>query len=367
MATISDSLAADSGHAQHAPRSRVDCRNSEAERRHLIDQARALIVADGHRCFSLDRMAGQFGIARATILRHFNDHHDLYRAVIVHLLDRTTALLPSSVTNGGTRREAIAAFAGEALQLLTCQDHRDLQVIVDRDSADLHWLASTYQDQINAPLGGRLEQILSVWQQRADGHPIAVEAHRAVALLRSTLASKDTALSIAEFAELIETRMTMARHDADHAVGLVPRDRERRPMIKRGAITLTFDPIEIRWNGRLAPLSSLEAQIFALVVQRGRVRWTEIDVLMARLGASVRSRDVMFHRIRRKFDRIGAANPIETVKGWGVRFMIEPDLAGARTILIGACESGLASLALQVPDLLDLPSFRHERPRQYHQ
>ena len=113
---------------------------------------------------------------------------------------------------------------------------------------------------------------------------------------------------------------------------------ERRPLIRRGALSVTFEPTEIWWNGIPAGLSPVEAGVFALLVRRGRVSWGELDREIATLGGSSKCRDVWLYRIRRKFARLGAQEPLETLRGWGVRLRIERDLAGSDATLIGASE-----------------------------
>jgi len=109
-------------------------------------------------------------------------------------------------------------------------------------------------------------------------------------------------------------------------------------MIQRGAVRVTFDPVDVHWNDRRVPLSPLEAQLFALVVRRGRASWSNLNTLLAESGARLGSRDVLIYRIRRKFGRVGAINPLETVRTWGLRFCAEQDANGHRTIVIGGSE-----------------------------
>ena len=110
-------------------------------------------------------------------------------------------------------------------------------------------------------------------------------------------------------------------------------------MIHRGAVTITFDPIDVRWNGIRVALSPLEGQLFALVARRGRVPWAEIDRALDVQAAQTNSREVLVFRLRRKFADIGAGDPLETVRGWGLRFRTEPDMRGSRTLWIGVSEA----------------------------
>lgn len=112
----------------------------------------------------------------------------------------------------------------------------------------------------------------------------------------------------------------------------------RRPLLKRGAVTATLDPLEVSWNGDRVPLSPLEATLLIALLRRSRLRWDEVAVVLERHGGGADSRDVLIHRIRRKFADIGARDPVETLRGWGLRFRAEADRAGSHALWIGACE-----------------------------
>lgn len=116
----------------------------------------------------------------------------------------------------------------------------------------------------------------------------------------------------------------------------------RRPVIKRGALTATFEPLHIYWNNRAIPLSPTEAALLALVMRRGRLCWAEVNQA---LGPSAPARAVLLHRIRAKVEAIGGADPVETVRNWGLRLRIEADHAQSRTTWIGIDEASLRILA----------------------
>lgn len=123
----------------------------------------------------------------------------------------------------------------------------------------------------------------------------------------------------------------------------IARPRERRPLLKRGAVSATFDPIELRWNGLRVPLSPLEATLLVALLRRTRLRWHEAEEVLARHGGGIESRDVLIHRIRRKFREVGARDPIETLRGWGIRFRAEADSQGSQALWIGASEDDVES------------------------
>ncbi len=110
----------------------------------------------------------------------------------------------------------------------------------------------------------------------------------------------------------------------------------RRPLVKRGALSMTFDPLEFHWNDVRVALSPIEATLLAALVRRSRLKWDDANALLAEHGCCADSRDVLIHRIRRKFAALGASDPIETVRGWGMRFRTEGDRDGSTAFWIGA-------------------------------
>jgi len=118
---------------------------------------------------------------------------------------------------------------------------------------------------------------------------------------------------------------------------------ERRAVVKRGAVTMTFDPLEVRWNGARVPLTRVEGALLATLMRRSRLHWDAADGLLVAHDCCPDSRDVLIHRIRRKFEALGAGDPIETIRGWGLRFRTECDRLGSSAFWIGATEADLAT------------------------
>lgn len=128
-------------------------------------------------------------------------------------------------------------------------------------------------------------------------------------------------------------------YTASHADSFARVHDAPRPIVKRGAITMTVEPIEIRWNAERVPLSPIEATLLGALLRRSRMRWDDVHELLAGHGCCPDSRDVLIHRIRRKFATIGARDPIETLRGWGMRFRAERDIYGSTAFWIGARET----------------------------
>jgi len=136
-----------------------------------------------------------------------------------------------------------------------------------------------------------------------------------------------------------------------------------RLVIKRGALAFLPEPPEIRWNGVTLRLSPLETGILSLLVRRGRASWDDVDATIVVLGGNPRNREIFIHRIRAKFATIGAADPVETVRGWGLRLRVERDLFGSTTTWIGAREDAIDALTPEAARAIAASSAaQHGRP-----
>lgn len=103
----------------------------------------------------------------------------------------------------------------------------------------------------------------------------------------------------------------------------------------RGALALTTEPPEIFRHGRALDLSPAETALMALLIRRGRAAHCDIATTLAHAGANIASLDVITYRIRRKFAGIGACDPIEARRGWGLLLRVEPDIRGSTALWIG--------------------------------
>lgn len=92
-----------------------------------------------------------------------------------------------------------------------------------------------------------------------------------------------------------------------------------RVRVRRGHLVMMYDPLEFYFGSQPIGLSPLEGAILELLVTQGRASARMLSELFEREGGSVKSMDVHVHRIRRKFNGVGAEDPIETVRGWGLK------------------------------------------------
>lgn len=321
-------------------------------RRRILAAARALLSTDSYHSFSMEAVASRAGLSRRTLYNQFADRDALYGASRMALLQEFEHLLPPRDWSAATSLEL---FCREAVEALQTAAHRELLASVTRDATAVPWLADLYALRVEAPLQSAALRVLVECARRrgpgrhADPHAVAAGC---VMLLRAA-AGEDVAqptLSAAELAGILNARLdapgnARASEQAGDPSPAAQRPRTvlavepaRRPVIKRGAVTITFEPTEVVWRGTRVALSPLAAELVALVARRGRVRWDELDAALEQHGGKSGCRDVIVYRIRRGFAAIGAANPLETVRGWGLRFISEGDDRGSRTVWIGASE-----------------------------
>lgn len=107
-------------------------------------------------------------------------------------------------------------------------------------------------------------------------------------------------------------------------------------MLWRGALALTNAPPEIFRHGMPLGLSPAETALMALLIRRGRAAHPDIAAALADAGASIASLDVITYRIRRKFAGLGAGDPIEARRRWGLVLRVEPDARGSTCLWIGS-------------------------------
>jgi len=93
----------------------------------------------------------------------------------------------------------------------------------------------------------------------------------------------------------------------------------------------------------------MELTLMVAVMLRGRATLKEIGTLLP-----LSSRRVVMHKIRAKFDQIGAADPLQTVPNWGLMLRVEADSMGAKSTWVGIDENSDAIAgagSLQIPSL----------------
>jgi len=93
---------------------------------------------------------------------------------------------------------------------------------------------------------------------------------------------------------------------------------------RRGALAIAGDPPQILRHGTPLPLSPTEAMLMTLLIRHGGRCHAEIEAAFRAAGVTPASLDVIVHRIRRKFAAVGASDPIEIRRSWGMILCVEP-------------------------------------------
>ena len=106
-------------------------------------------------------------------------------------------------------------------------------------------------------------------------------------------------------------------------------------ILKRGAVTVHYEPLEVRWRGKYVQLSRTEALIFERFMRRGRATFEMLDKWLEEIGARRATRSLVILHIRRKFEAVGAHDPFERLANEGYRLQLHPDENGSRHVMIG--------------------------------
>ncbi|NIJ21481.1 DNA-binding response OmpR family regulator [Sphingomonas naasensis] len=131
-------------------------------------------------------------------------------------------------------------------------------------------------------------------------------------------------------------------------------------MLWRGALAVTSEPPELFWRGKPLGLSPAEIALMTLLVRRGRAALGDIAETLAGVGANISSLNVLTYRIRRKFAALGAPDPIEARRQWGLVLRVEPDARGSTALWIGSAEPWADAMAWQ-PHAAATPQREAER------
>ena len=110
---------------------------------------------------------------------------------------------------------------------------------------------------------------------------------------------------------------------------------DKELIVRRGAVTVAFDPIFVTWKEECVPLSPTEAHVYAHVCRRGRTTLKEIEDVMLKIGAAPATRALVLGHIRGKFMRLGACDPFERLGKGILRVRVDPDARGSTGVVVG--------------------------------
>ncbi|QIG81051.1 winged helix-turn-helix domain-containing protein [Stakelama tenebrarum] len=309
-------------------------RPGDAVRARILVAARWLLRRSEGSRLDLREVTTLSGVPLAIIRTHYPDSAALYRASRLALIEQVVARLPATPSASGEFDLLVSRYLRAACDALAQTAHRELAQSVRRDGEREPWLIAAYSDSITRPLAIGLEHLLLIGIFRGLVS-VTDPARRADDLLARLLekAGRRGGDPLQQLRMLVEAFYGSGA-DASRECGVSgasPATDERRPVIRRGALTLDRDPLEIRWQGRAIALSPIEARIVAELVERGRATSAQIQALIAAEGGRTSTRDVFLYRIRRKFAQAGAPDLIETVKGWGLK--LRPQEAARSSVI----------------------------------
>lgn len=88
-----------------------------ARERAIIEAVNRLLAEKGFEAMTVDAVAAEVGIAKASLYKHFKSKEDLAAAAMIGVLDRALALIDALQQAPGTERERLMAVARWAMQV----------------------------------------------------------------------------------------------------------------------------------------------------------------------------------------------------------------------------------------------------------
>ena len=92
--------------------------------------------------------------------------------------------------------------------------------------------------------------------------------------------------------------------------------------VSRGCLAMVYEPTEFYVDGQQVKVSPQGATILELLMREGRASFAALGGAIESAGGSAKGLNVQVHRIRRRFIEAGHFDPIETVRGWGLKLRI---------------------------------------------
>jgi AcrR family transcriptional regulator len=138
-------------------RRRTQAERRDETRRALLASADRAFSRDGFHASSVDAIADDAGYSKGAVYARFGGKDDLFLAVLEARFDQRLALAGPKASDGGRRRERIAALA---------QAHR--HVIAEDPAWTVAWVEFAAHATRNPDLRQRLRQLNASLRQRAE-------------------------------------------------------------------------------------------------------------------------------------------------------------------------------------------------------
>jgi TetR/AcrR family transcriptional repressor of mexJK operon len=140
-----------------------------AKREAILDAAQRLFLGEGYAATSMDAVAAQANVSKATIYAHFEGKDQLFAAMMHRRCDASFAFAPPDETFDAAR--TFTTYAERLLTLLMTPDALALYRVVVAESARTPELAQAFYD--TGPTRGKAAISASVAQLQARGELIA--------------------------------------------------------------------------------------------------------------------------------------------------------------------------------------------------
>jgi AcrR family transcriptional regulator len=114
---------------------------------HILEIAKAVLLRNGYSGLAMEAVAAEAGVSRPTLYSRYPDRAHLFRAVVLHVLDRwkeqsTLETLPS----GGTLEERLERFAKTSLDLIIDTDVGTFSRLVEAEAPRFPEVAQAFWD-----------------------------------------------------------------------------------------------------------------------------------------------------------------------------------------------------------------------------
>lgn len=106
-------------------------REVEARRADILSAARTVFAHRGYSGATLDEIASRAAFAKGTLYNYFDSKRELFRAVVLSVLDDITEIARASVRAGGGTEDVFLRYAASTIDYYKC--NREILQIVARE------------------------------------------------------------------------------------------------------------------------------------------------------------------------------------------------------------------------------------------
>lgn len=134
--------------------------------RQVLDGARHVFLRDGYAGSSVDDIAREAGVSKATLYAYFPDKELMFEEVFVAEIEARGASPLRDIDPGEPARTALPRLAGLIAEWLMSPRELNLYRLAMSEAARFPNVAQAYRDSLDALLFQPLARLLSVYKQR---------------------------------------------------------------------------------------------------------------------------------------------------------------------------------------------------------